>query len=125
MFLAPVSVFLWTGVLFGMVWVFWGSGGCFGCLFLSSRCFWCLVGVLCAWGCLPSAGVLGVWRAGGVGVFGAWLAGVLGAEWTVFSVLGGSERMSLCGSIPAVTAARGSCPKIYAQRTACALAAFG
>ena len=49
-----VSVFLWTGVLFGMVWVFWGSGGFFGCLFLSSRCFWCLVGVLGAWGCVRS-----------------------------------------------------------------------
>ena len=58
-FLAPVSVFLWTGVLFGMVWVFWGSGGCFGCLFLSSRCFWCLVGVLGAWGCVRSVGVFG------------------------------------------------------------------
>ena len=81
--------------------VFLVSGRCFGRLGL------CAVG-----GCF--------WRLAGVaGVFGAWLASVFGRR------VDGSERMSLCGSIPAVTAARGSCPKIYAQRTARALATFG
>ena len=97
--------------------MFWVSVFIFPVFLVSGRCFGRL-GLFAVGGCFGRL-------AGVVGVFGAWLAGVLGAEWTVFSVLGGSERMSLCGSIPAVTAARGSCPKIYAQRTACALAAFG